>query len=331
MKKQIKMMGVAMAAAGTLTGPVQAEFGVGIGAAFKYDADFSSKAEVQPRATDPGAATGGTDHFYDDGFNRVSSLGTMLGLTSYWGYDDASQYDSAGNGSIAMNSAQTTIDAASSSSVDGEDFQPVVQLYWNYEFSEKEGRRFGLRSALRWQQIEIDGQVNLQTTIDTITDTYAGPGVGWVPLAPGVDGSFSGPNALLTDVPVRTTSSAAGEIISASRKLEADLFAFDLGPTLSFDVSKSMRLVGSAGGTLGWVMGDFSYTDGDYANGSDSESSFTYGVYAELDLQFMLGDRWGWFAGLSANYMDEVEFSIEGRSADLNLTGCSCSGGVFFR
>jgi hypothetical protein len=41
--------------------------------------------------TDPGPATGGVDHFYDDGYVRVDATGNAGGQTWFWGYEHASQ------------------------------------------------------------------------------------------------------------------------------------------------------------------------------------------------------------------------------------------------
>src|SRR5688572_13921685 len=49
---------------------------------------------------------------YDDGFIGVDSTGNALDVTSFWRYDNASQYDPAGdggNGSIAMHHTQLGI------------------------------------------------------------------------------------------------------------------------------------------------------------------------------------------------------------------------------
>src|SRR5437667_1142016 len=42
-------------------------------------------------APDPGPATGGVNHNYDDGYNRVKDEGNVAGLTWNWGYASAGQ------------------------------------------------------------------------------------------------------------------------------------------------------------------------------------------------------------------------------------------------
>ena len=113
MNKQIKT-GLSLLVVGCCVGNLSAEFGVSAGGAFNAKARFGSTADVLPFANDPGAATPGTDHNYDDGYNRVDSSGNAGGMTSDWGYQNGSQYNAV-NGTIRMNSAQTTINPAASS------------------------------------------------------------------------------------------------------------------------------------------------------------------------------------------------------------------------
>ena len=242
MKKMNKII-LTLLVAGGLTAAVRAEFGISAGASFNYKADFRSAPVVLPRASDPGAATAGVDHLYDDGYNRVDSSGNFGNETTYWGYQNAAQNN--GGGSITMNSAQTTLDANGSSGSQDE-AQPALEVYWQQDITSNKYWNVGFRTAVRWQRIELDNRAVYGTTIETISDTYSYTGI--LPGAP-FDGSFAGPNFLLGDIPLRNTSSAPGASIVASRTLDANLFGFDLGPTLSLNITKKLRAVVSAGGT----------------------------------------------------------------------------------
>ncbi|MEI8197467.1 MAG: hypothetical protein WCI73_16345, partial [Phycisphaerae bacterium] len=87
MHKQIKT-GLTLLVVGCCVGTLPAEFGVSAGGAFNMKARFGSTADTLPRANDPGAAAAGTDHTYDDGYNRVDSSGNAGGLTTDWGYQN---------------------------------------------------------------------------------------------------------------------------------------------------------------------------------------------------------------------------------------------------
>ena len=67
---------------------VGALVGINIKAEFKMGGDFTVTGS-QPGV--PGES--GRDHLYDDGYVRVDETGNAEGLTSYWGYNSASQYN----------------------------------------------------------------------------------------------------------------------------------------------------------------------------------------------------------------------------------------------
>ncbi|MEI6647522.1 MAG: hypothetical protein WCP12_15905, partial [bacterium] len=308
---------------GGFTGAARAELGVSAGASFNYKAKFHSAAAVQSRAKDPGADAADTDHYYDDGFNRTDSSSKDAGVidTTFWGYDDkVKQYDplgDGGHGTITMNSSRTTIDAGSSSEMD-EDMQPALEVYWRTDLTENERWNFGVRAALRWQNIRLNNSVRYGTTIDTISDTYllndsTPPGT---PFS-GVEDGWG--YASLGDIPDRAETSAAGPSVLATRKLNANLFALDVGPTASLNIIKDLSVVASAGGTVAWMQSDFSYSDGDLASGSSSDGKCLFGVYAGMDLQYKFTERWGVFAGASYNLLQDFDQQADGRSAELQF------------
>ena len=312
-------------AAGCICGAVQAEFGVSAGASFNYKAQFRSTAAAQPRATDPGAAVAGVDHFYDDGYNRVDSSGNAGNQTTYWGYQNASQDN---GGSVTMNSAQTIIDAQNASASQ-EEAQPALEIYWQENLTENERWNIGLRAALRWQRIELDNRAIYRTTVETVSDTYTYIGI--LPGAP-FDGSYTGPNFLLSDIPSRSIASAAGPSISAQRTLDANLLGFDLGPTLSLTITEKLRLTASAGGTVAWIRSDFSYRDGTLASGSDTKQDWLFGAYIGADLQYQIGEHWGVFAGAAYTRLQDFDQQVDGRGTELQFDDSyTLRAGFFFQ
>lgn len=323
--KKINKIILTLLIAGGLTEAARAEFGVSAGASFNYKADFRSAPVVLPRATDPGAAVAGTDHFYDDGYNRIDSSGNFGNETTYWGYQNASQDN---GGSITMNSAQTAINQGSSSEAQ-DAAQPALEVYWQHDITTNKPWNAGFRAALRWQHIEIENRAVYGTTIETISDTYS-----YTDIAPGAPfaGSFAGPNFLLSDSPARSITSAAGPAMAASRSLDADLFGFDLGPTLSLNLTEKLRAVLSAGGTIAWMRSDFSYRDGALASGSDTKEEFLAGAYAGADLQYQMGEHWGIFTGAAYTRMQNFDQQANGRSVELQFgDSYTLRTGLFFR
>jgi len=319
-----------------ITGAAHGELGVSAGASFNYKAKFHSAAARQLRASNPGANAADTDHYYDDGYNRTDSSSTLPGVldTTYWGYQNASsQYNplgDSGNGTITMNSSQTTIDAGASSEME-ENLQPALEVYWQTDLTENKRWNFGVRAALRWQNIRIDNCVRYGTTIDTIADTYLLNGS--VPPGAPFNGVLDGWGyATLSDTPNRLETSVAGPSVQAMRKLNAHLFGFDVGPTASLNIIKDLSVVASAGGTVAWMQSDFSYSDGNLASGSSTDGKCLFGAHIGTDVQYQLGKRWGIFAGAAYTQLQDFDQKADGRSAELQFgNSYTLRAGIFFQ
>jgi hypothetical protein len=334
MKKPLKKATI-LFVTGCLAGLVRAEFGVSAGASFNYKANFKSSAITLPRAFDPGTTAAGTDHFYDDGYNRVDSSGNLGGQTTYWGYQDSvSQYNplgDGGNGTITMNSSQTTL-AAGSSSEDQSELQPAMEVYWQQDLTENKKWNLGVRVASRWQRIELANRALSGTTYTRISDTYS-LGGSPVPADP-YSGPFSGwPLTTLDDSPLtRTLSSGIGPAISTTRKLDANIFALDVGPTASLNIIDNLSAAASAGGTVAWIQSDFSYSDGTLASGNSSDGKCLFGAYVGIDLRYKFSERWGVFAGAAYNLLQDFYQEAEGRSAELQFgNSYTVRAGIFFQ
>lgn len=322
--------------AGGLTGSAHAELGVSAGASFNYKAKFNSASAVQPRAKNPGADAADTDHYYDDGYNRTDTDSATPGVldTTFWGYTSETQYynppGEPSKRTITMNSSRTTIDAGSSSERD-EEIQPALEVYWQTDLTENTRWNFGVRAALRWQNIRLNNHTLYSTTRDTISDTYSLNG-NVPPLAPfdGVKDGWGYP--LLGDVPDREETTEAGPSVLATRKLNANLFALDVGPTASLNIIENLSAAASAGGTVAWMQSDFSYSDGTLASGDSSDGKCLFGAYVGIDLRYKFSERWGVFAGAAYNLLQDFDQEAEGRSAELRFGDCyTVRAGVFFQ
>lgn len=320
---------------GGLTCVTHAEFGVSAGSSLNYKAKFRSAPAVQLRATNPGAAVADTDHYYDDGYNLTDSSSTGVGVldTTYWGYQNGSQYDPAGdggNGTIRMNSSRTTIDSGSSSERE-EDMQPALEVYWQTDLTQNKYWNFGVRAALRWQNIRIENSSVSGTTIDTISDTYSLNGS--IPPGAPFTGVLDGWGyATLGDTPTRLQTSGAGPSVLATRELNANLFGLDVGPTVSLNIIENLSVAASAGGTVAWMQSDFSYSDGALARGSSSDGKCLFGAYMGVDLKYKFSERWGVFVGAAYNLLQDFDQEYGGRSAELQFgSSYTVRTGIFFQ
>ncbi|MFC1467425.1 hypothetical protein ACFLQY_01865 [Verrucomicrobiota bacterium] len=321
MKQPIKTA-VILLAAGYLSGIAHAEFGISAGASFNFKASFRSTSYQQEIQNDPGTATAGTDHFYDDGYNRVDNSGNVGNLTSFWGYQNASQDDGAGN--IIMSSSRTTYEA-SASSVDQSEAQPAIELYWQKDLTENKPWDLGLRVALLWQHIEIENRSVTGATTETISDSYAY--TAQPPSAP-FNGSFTGPNYLLSDIPTRSITYTSDAGMLTTSEIDADLFTLKFGPTLSCELTEKVRLTASAGGAVAWIDSDFSYSSGS----RDSKTDWLFGAYAGADIQYLVGKRWGIFSGAAYTLLENFDQQAGDRSVELQFDDSyTLRAGIFFK
>lgn len=320
MKQIIKNTVLLLIASSVVT--VNGELGIGFGSSFNYEASFKSAQNVMPYANEPGAATAGVNHEYDDGFNRVDSTGnsdrgTGTTLTTYWGYQNASQYDASGSGTITMNSARTLVDVAETSATS--DAAPVVEVFWNKDFSQNDHWNYGMRVAVRWQNVKVKNSVSSSTTTETTSDAFQLNGV--IPPGASYAGAYAGPLPVLGDTPTRSVNTTAGTSYIASRSIDGSMLGLDFGPTLSFSFNDRFKAVGSIGGTAVRIRSTFNYDDGIHGNESTTDKDLLFGGFAGADIQYRVGDTWGIFGGAAYTYLQDFTQTAGSRKSTLNFDG----------
>lgn len=292
----------------------RAEFGVSAGASFNFKADFRNAARTQGSLSSPDTAGNRT---YDDGYVRSDNIPGYPDQTRYYGYDTADGADISVPGELTLHSSQTIIDAQEASGEQSEG-QPAIEIYWKENLTDNEKFNVGLRAAFRWQHIELDSTSLSTTTTRTESHTYlyssgallTGSYDGYPTPTPGYP--------VIGDTPTtETVSYTVGESLVVFREIKADIFGFDLGPTLSFDLAEKLSLTASAGGTVAWIQSDFSYEQGAYSSGSDRDEDWLCGAYVSADLQYKLGERWGIFGGVAYVRLEDFEQEVDGMVSEL--------------
>src|SRR6185295_19021010 len=85
----------ALAASAQAEGEWLKHFRVGMSFGLNMKTDFTTSGSFPISGSNPGPAAPKLDHFYDDGYVRVDQTGDALNRTSFWGYRDATQRDTA--------------------------------------------------------------------------------------------------------------------------------------------------------------------------------------------------------------------------------------------
>jgi len=288
-------------------------FGPSFGINFK--AEFNNGTPILNNVN-PGPPAGGANHTYNDGYVLVDSSGDAGGLTTYWGYQNASQYNAAGSGSMQFHAVQP----GGSSSATGNPQYGGELIYQRVisslpSMSGDWGLEFGFEFT------DLDLHNNLGGTVPVTTDSYQLNGV--IPPGAGYNGTFNGPGPLLGDTPTRTITSAT---VTGYQKLSGQLLSFRLGPFAEWNLTSKLSLAASVGLTLAPATVDYDFSEtyaiaggGIYAaSGHSSETKLLYGPYAGAILRYDFNKCWGVYVGARFQNLTDLSQSTGGSSAQLD-------------
>ena len=211
--------------------PSRWRFGAGYAPLIGLKADFNGLGTFNNDFT-PQAVGGGVDYDYDDGFVHVDSTGNLDGETWNWGYQNDSQHDPSGEGSIAFSLSNSVADG--NAREDG-GLENGFEGYAYFDMGavdiaalKDRGATWGFRGGLHYARIDMSNDDVVSSRIDTLTDRFSLGGT-IAPLAP-FSGSFDGPGPLINDSPFDRSSAIGGQaLVVGSRDLEVHLTTFNFG------------------------------------------------------------------------------------------------------
>jgi len=278
-----------------------------------------------PQQSNPGPATGsGVDRFYDDGFNRVDASGNAGGLTSFWGYQHASQVP--GNDTIVMNSSSVASGGLSAESA--RDPQHGFELTCHIPMDAEGHWRWGFEAAFGFTDLTFEDNRNFLGDVTRISDAFALNGI--TPPVPPYSGRFGGPGALIGDSPTRTSAVIPGGASVVSRsKLDASLYELRLGPYVEVPLWKRLSCSLSGGLTAAHLDSTFEFSEAATmadvdttlsVAGRDSHGDFLLGGFVAGQLSFAVTDRVRLLTGAQFHYLDRFSQSINRRTTELDLT-----------
>ncbi len=264
---------------------------------------------------------------YDDGYVREDQTGNAGGYTSFWGYNNASQYNAAAQ-PLSMHSTSSYSVAGSSK----DDASPFVGFdmvygdnlwYWRHV-------RIGWELGFDLLPFTItDNQPLVATVNQTIYSFNTGRIV--MPSAP-YQGGSSGQGPLLPATPASSASQTLSTgTVTGTRKLDATLYAIKLGPSFYWDWCDHLGMSLGAGPAVGVVSVDYKYDEiittansSARNSGSFGTTDVVFGGYVSATLLFHFKDN-GRNADiyLGAQYMPMADAAISGggREGQLNLNG----------
>lgn len=299
--------------------PTRNRIGVNYRPAYNINASFSGIGAM-PAASNPGPATGGVDHEYDDGYVRVDSTGNGLGLTWYWGFDNASQVS---GDDLLLSSTRGVNDGRSNSSGD---FSQGFEFTFARDMGALGRARWGFEAAGNYLNVNIGDRKSVSTSLIRTTDTYALDGLDpFNPLGSGTPyrGTFEGPGTLIDDAPIsRAEQVIGGGIVTGRHDIEANLWGLRLGPYVEWPLSQRWSVGLNAGLALVLADSEFRFDEssgGAPVTGSSSKTELLPGGYVGAGVTMRLSEATSVSAGVQYQYLGDLTQTANGREAKLDF------------
>jgi hypothetical protein len=266
---------------------------------------------------------------YDDGYVREDQTGNAGGYTSYWGYDNASQYNAAAQ-TLTFHST-SSYSTSGGANANGGPFVGFDLAYGDdYVYWKDAHCRIGWELGFDLLPISISDNHPMSATVNQSAYNF-NTGSIILPGAP-YHGGSSGQGPLLPSSPASVTSQTllAGTV-TGTRSLEVMLYTIRLGPSFSWGVTENLGFSLSAGSVIGMASGDYKY-DEIIATGNSSATDvgsfggadIVYGGYVNATLKYHVVDNGRdayFYIGAQYTPMTDAIFSNGGRSGQLNLDG----------
>jgi hypothetical protein len=262
---------------------------------------------------------------FDDGYVRPDQNGDPA-YTSYWGYNNVSQYNSAAQ-TLTMH-ATTAFAASGNASADGGPFPGFEMAYGDNLWYWKHAR-VGWELGLGLLPINISENSSLLATVTQKTYTFSTGTLGTIgfPTVVPYQGGPSGTGPIIPTAFTSTTTNTSGTV-NGSHTLDVTLYALRLGPTFYWDLTDHLGMSLGAGPAIGIVSGNYKYDEIITAGGVSAHNQgqiggtkLVYGGYANAALMYHVVDNGDIY--ISAQYMPMSDATISGggREGRLNLGG----------
>jgi len=291
-------------------------FRIGALVGMNISASFSQNGAFNISGNNP---AGG---IYNDGYVRPDQTGDPS-YTSYWGYNNASQYNAANN-TLTM-SASTGFSASGSAKADG-GLIPGFEMAYGDNLWYWKHARVGWELGFGFLPINLSGSSSMGATVTRTTFTFDTAGI-LVPTAP-YQGGPSGLGPLMTNSPSSSSSATSTGSIAGSHSLDVTLYTVRLGPSFYWDLTEHVGMSLGAGPAVGIVSGDYKYDETITAGGINARNTgriggtaLVYGGYVNAAVMYHVRNDADIYIGVQYMPMGNATISGGGRQGRLNLGG----------
>lgn len=301
--------------------------GVGYAPLLNTSADFIGSTPAI--AGEPGSVSGPVFGDYDDGFVRPDISGDMA-LTSNWAYLDDAQYDPSGGGSLAFSRSAGGALPGVLTSGDDPDDELGIELFAERQLGVLGGpgsrTTWGLHLGFHLSDLDASA-AGMGTTATTVT-TDRFPLGGVIPPAAPFEGSITGPNALLGTGATRSTSTVPGGASTSNRhELNVQLFSFNAGPWVAWELDDRWAVEAGAGVTVALADATYRYSSSTTLPGGSSsassarggETEVLTGLYAGASVIYKINSQWDVYASARFQYLDSLSVSTGTSRAEVSF------------
>ncbi len=292
---------------------------------FNINADFTTHGQFSISESKPGpAGVSGVDHLYDDGYVRVDQTGNAQGYTSYWGYENASQYNGA-NHTLQMHSATSFTTSHSGNNSDA----PYVGAELAYTANPWlwGETHLGFEFGFGYLPIQIKDNMQAQASVTRSIYSFDTGGI-LMPTAP-YNGGPSGIGPTIHDIATALPGDTVPGTIGGTQTLEVNLLILRLGPSFYWDLGQHFGASAGAGAAVGIMPGELKYDelitlpDGSTAhNQAQADSTpITFGGYVGGAVMWHAVSHGDIYVSAQFMPMGSKTFDGQGRQARLNLQG----------
>lgn len=259
---------------------------------------------------------------YDNGYVRPDQTGDP-NYTSFWGYNNASQYNAA-NHTLTM-AATTGFSTTGGGEAKGGLFPGIDVAYGDNLWYWKHAR-VGWEFGFGWLPVNISQNSSSSATVTHTAFNFDTTGL-VVPTAP-YQGGPNGQGPLLPLSPFSSSSTNSVGTVSGSHSLDVTLLTMRLGPSFYWDLTEKVGMSLGAGPAVGLVTGDYKYDEIITAGGLNSHNAgqiggtdLVYGGYVNATVMYHVQNDADIYAGVQYMPMSDATISGGGREGRLKLGG----------
>lgn len=262
---------------------------------------------------------------YDDGYVREDQTGNAQGLTSFWGYDNASQYDAASHALTMHETASFSTPTKSGGSQDDEPYLGFDLAYGGNIWYV--GRtRIGWEMGFGLLPINISQGESGNVAVRRSVFSFDTGGI-VMPTAP-YHGGSSGVGPTIHDTPTSLPDEMTPGTVNGSETLDVTLYTLRLGPSFYWDLNRYIGVSLSGGPAVGLVSGALTFNETITAGGGTSRNKgsiganeIVYGGYVSGALMYHAVKNGDLYIGAQFMPMNNATVSGKGRQARLDLGG----------